>query len=46
VFRREAFQISPQRPHRQYVFVSGFRAVVEILDDWHAGQAAGGVTSV
>jgi hypothetical protein len=31
--RREAFQISPHPPHRQYVFSSGFRAVVEIERD-------------
>jgi hypothetical protein len=28
--RRDAFQISPQLPHRQYAFSSGFRAVVVI----------------
>jgi hypothetical protein len=33
VSRREAFQISPQPPHRQYVLSSGFRAVVEIERD-------------
>jgi len=31
--RREAFQISPQLPHRQYVFSSGFRAVVVMERD-------------
>jgi hypothetical protein len=32
-YRREAFQISPQPPHRQDVVSSGFRAVVEIERD-------------
>ena len=31
--RREAFQISPQPPQRQYVFSSGVRAVVVIAAD-------------
>jgi len=39
--RREAFQISPQLPHRQYVFASGIFAVVEIDADRHAGQTEG-----
>jgi hypothetical protein len=43
--RREAFQISPQPPHRQYVFSSGFRAVVVIEDDLHAGHAVGVVAA-
>jgi hypothetical protein len=29
--------------HRQYVFSSGFRTVVVIADDRHAGQAIGSV---
>lgn len=41
VSRREAFQISPHPPHRQYAFSSGFRAVVEIARDRQAGQATG-----
>ena len=39
--RREAFQISPQLPQRQYVLSSGVLAVVEIDADRHAGQAEG-----
>jgi len=39
--RREAFQISPQLPQRQYAFLSGVLAVVEIDADRHAGQAEG-----
>jgi hypothetical protein len=38
---RDAFQISPQRPQRQYVLSSGVFAVVEIDADRHAGQAEG-----
>jgi hypothetical protein len=26
---------------RQYVFTSGFRALVVIADDWHAGHVVG-----
>jgi hypothetical protein len=43
--RRETFQISPQPPQRQYVLSSGFRAVVVIERDWHAGHAVGTVTA-
>ena len=39
--RREAFQISPQLPQRQYVLSSGVLAVVEIDADRHAGQEEG-----
>ena len=39
--RREAFQISPQLPQRQYVLSSGVLAVVEIDADRHAGQPEG-----
>ena len=39
--RREAFQISPQLPQRQYAFLSGVLAVVEIDADRQAGQAEG-----
>jgi hypothetical protein len=46
VLRREAFQISPQPPQRQYECSSGFRAVVVIVDDWQAGQIVGGATGV
>ena len=41
VSRREAFQISPQLPQRQYVFSSGVLAVVEIDADRQAGHAEG-----
>jgi len=43
--RREAFQISPQPPQRQYVFSSGVRAVVVIAADRHAGQTVGDVAA-
>lgn len=43
--RRDAFQISPQLPHRQYVFSSGFRALVAIASDLHPGHDVGLVTA-
>ena len=46
MFRREAFQTSPQPLHRQYVCSSGFRAVVVIEDDWHDGHAVGSVRAL
>jgi hypothetical protein len=45
VLRREAFQISPQPSHRQYVCSSTVRAVVVIEDDRHAGHTAGVVSA-
>lgn len=43
--RRDAFQISPHPPHRQYAFSSGWRAVVEIASDRHDGQRVGSATA-
>jgi hypothetical protein len=39
--RRDAFHTSPQLLHRQYAFSSGFRALVVIDRDPHAGHAVG-----
>jgi hypothetical protein len=38
---RDAFQISPQFVHRQYVSASGVFSFVTIADDRHLGQLAG-----